>query len=371
MSTDVELAADLAERAGKLLLDLRVRELGETPLDKAAAKELGRRGDKAANVLLLDGLAAERPSDSVLSEESADDAARLDNARVWIIDPLDGSREYGLVGRSDWAVHVALWERGAGITAAAVAQPARGEVYVSGTARAVPSDRINPRILVSDSRPPAFVDALARRVGGTVEPMGSAGAKAMAVLRGDADAYVHAGGQWEWDSAAPVGVALAAGLHCSRIDGTPLRYNEPHPYLPDLLICRRDLAVPLLAGIAEETGGPTDSPRVAMAREYIDSLVTHDTSKVRLARHCHRYENGRRTGESGDEIRSMLETGGQYRPISAVRDVEFREWGTDVVARFLLDMNTGRDLLTVAITEHFSVPSAEIEAITAIIEPHP
>lgn len=371
MSTDVELAADLAERAGKLLLDLRVRELGETPLDKAAAKELGRRGDKAANVLLLDGLAAERPSDSVLSEESADDAARLDNERVWIIDPLDGSREYGLVGRSDWAVHVALWERGAGITAAAVAQPARGEVYVSGTARAVPSDRINPRILVSDSRPPAFVDALARRVGGTVEPMGSAGAKAMAVLRGDADAYVHAGGQWEWDSAAPVGVALAAGLHCSRIDGTPLRYNEPHPYLPDLLICRRDLAVPLLAGIAEETGGPTDSPRVAMAREYIDSLVTHDTSKVRLAKHCHRYENGRRTGESGDEIRSMLETGGQYRPISAFRDVEFREWGTDVVARFLLDMNTGRDVLTVAITEHFSIPSAEIEAITAIIEPHP
>ncbi|MCA1008126.1 3'(2'),5'-bisphosphate nucleotidase CysQ [Rhodococcus hoagii] len=371
MSTDAELAADLATRAGDLLLEIRARELGEAPLDKAAAKELGRRGDKAANALLLERLAAARPHDAVLSEESADDAARLDNERVWIIDPLDGSREYGLAGRSDWAVHVALWERGVGIAAAAVAQPARGEVYVSGTAQAVASERDRPRILVSDSRPPAFVDALARRVGGTVEPMGSAGAKAMAVLRGDADAYVHAGGQWEWDSAAPVGVALAAGLHCSRIDGTPLRYNEAHPYLPDLLICRRDLAVPLLAGIAEETGGPTDSPRVAMAREYISSLVTHDASKVRLARHCHRYENGQRTGDSGDEIRSMLETGAQYRPISAVRDLEFREWGTDVVARFLLDMTTGRDTLTVAITEHFVIPSAEIEAITAIIEPHP
>lgn len=373
MSTDTDLAADLATRAGDLLLGIRARELGETPLDKAAAKALGRRGDQAANTLLLEGLAAARPGDAVLSEESADDPARLDSPRVWIIDPLDGSREYGLAGRADWAVHVALWERGgergAGITAAAVAQPARGEVYVSGTARAVPSDRDRPRILVSDSRPPEFVDALARRVGGTVAPMGSAGAKAMAVLRGDADAYVHAGGQWEWDSAAPVGVALAAGLHCSRIDGAPLRYNEAHPYLPDLLICRRDLAVPLLAGIAEETGGPADSPRVAMAREYIASLVSHDASKVRLARHCHRYENGRRTGDSGDEIRSMLETGERYRPISAVRDLEFREWGTDVVARFLLDMNAGRGTLTVAVTEHFAIPSAEIEAITAIIEP--
>lgn len=372
MTTDAELAADLATRAGDLLLDLRGRELGETPLDKAAAKELGRRGDKAANVLLLERLADARPGDAVLSEESADNRARLDNPRVWIIDPLDGSREYGLAGRTDWAVHVALWERDRGIAAAAVAQPALGEVYVSGSARATASERERPRILVSDSRPPEFVDALAQRVGGDVAPMGSAGAKAMAVLRGDADAYVHAGGQWEWDSAAPVGVALAAGLHCSRIDGTPLEYNAEHPYLPDLLICRRDLAVPLLAGIADLTAAASqDSPRVAMAREYIDSLVTHDAGKVRLARHCHRYENGQRTGDSGEEIRAMLETGGQYRPISGIRDLEFREWGADVVARFLLDMTTGRDTLTVAITEHFSIPSAEIDAITAIIEPHP
>lgn len=372
MSTDAELAAGLAARAGDLLLDLRARELGDTPLHASAAKELGRRADKAANVLLLEALAAERPGDAVLSEESANDPARLDNSRVWIIDPLDGSREYGQAGRTDWAVHVALWERGQGITAAAVAQPARGEVYVSESARAVTSDRGRPRILVSDSRPPAFVDALAREVDGDVATMGSAGAKAMAVLRGDADAYVHAGGQWEWDSAAPVGVALAAGLHCSRIDGAPLRYNAAHPYLPDLLICRRDLAVPLLAGIAELTAAASqDSPRVAMAREYIASLVSHDASKVRFARHCHRYENGQPTGSSGDEIRSMLEAGAQYRPISAVRDLGFREWGSDVVARFLLDITTGRDTLTVAVTEHFAIPGTEIDAITAIIEPHP
>lgn len=372
MSADAELAAELAAHAGELLLELRARELGETPLDKTAAKELGRRGDKAANALLLETLAAARPGDAVLSEESADDPARLVNPRVWIIDPLDGSREYGLAGRADWAVHVALWERGSGITAAAVAQPALGEVYVSGSAQVVPSDRERPRILVSDSRPPEFVDALAQRVGGDVATMGSAGAKAMAVLRGDADAYVHAGGQWEWDSAAPVGVALAAGLHCSRIDGTPLQYNEPHPYLPDLLICRKDLAVPLLAGITDLTAAASqDSPRVAMAREYIASLVSHDASKVRLARHCRRYENGQRTGDSGDEIRAMLETGGQYRPISAVRDLGFHEWGADVVARFLLDMAAGRDTLTVAVTEHFSIPGGEIDAITAIIEPQP
>ncbi|WP_305094597.1 3'(2'),5'-bisphosphate nucleotidase CysQ [Prescottella sp. R16] len=376
MLTDTELAADLAARAGTLLLDLRSRELGETPLEKSAAKDLGRRGDRDANTLLLAALAAARPDDAVLSEESADDAARLDNPRVWIIDPLDGSREYGLPGRADWAVHVALWERdgeqGPGITAAAVAQPALDRVYVGGITRATASTRSRPRIVVSDSRPPEFAAELARRVDGDLVPMGSAGAKAMAVLRGDADAYVHAGGQWEWDSAAPVGVALAAGLHCSRIDGTPLRYNEAHPYLPDLLICRPDLAQSLLDGIAALTASAApDSPRIAMAREYIDSLVTHDASKVRLARHCRRWENGQPTGDSGDEIRTMLETGAQYRPVTGVRDLTFREWGSDVVARFLLDMTAGPGTLTVAITEHFAIGGAEIDAVTAIIEPAP
>ncbi|MFD4180243.1 3'(2'),5'-bisphosphate nucleotidase CysQ [Rhodococcus sp. NPDC058514] len=379
MTTDAALASELASRAGELLLELRNRELGEAPLEKAQARELGRRGDKEANTLLLRLLGELRPGDAVLSEESADDPARLSNPRVWIIDPLDGSREYGLPGRPDWAVHVALWERGAGITAAAVAQPALGEVYVSGSsqmadrtglARPRPESATRPRILVSDSRPPEFIGALAERIGADVAPMGSAGAKAMAVLRGEADAYVHAGGQWEWDSAAPVGVALAAGLHCSRIDGTPLAYNEAHPYLPDLVICRPELALPLLAGIAELTGAPAESPRVAMVREYLDSLVSHDASKVRLARDCFRVENGQRTGDSGPLIIAELEHGDQYKPITGIRDLEFREWGPNVVARFLLDMGAGEHVITVAITEHFAVPGGEIESILAIIEPH-
>ncbi|MFC7449528.1 3'(2'),5'-bisphosphate nucleotidase CysQ [Rhodococcus daqingensis] len=371
MTTDAALASELASRAGELLLELRNRELGETPLEKAQARELGRRGDKEANTLLLGLLGERHPADAVLSEESADDRARLDNPRVWIIDPLDGSREYGLPGRPDWAVHIALWERGAGITAAAVAQPALGEVYVSGSARPLaPAGRERPRILVSDSRPPEFIGALAERIGAEVAPMGSAGAKAMAVLRGEADAYVHAGGQWEWDSAAPVGVAQAAGLHCSRIDGSPLIYNEAHPYLPDLVICRPELARPLLDGIAELTGAPADSPRVAMAREYLSSLVSHDASKVRLSANCFRVENGQRTGDSGPEIIAELEHGDQYKPITGIRDLEFREWGPNVVARFLLDMGAGENVITVAITEHFAVPGGEIESILAIIEPH-
>lgn len=242
---DARLAARLAGQAGRLLLELRAEV---RPGDPPSA--LGRRGDTASNEFLLRELAASRPGDAVLSEESADDRARLDAARVWIVDPLDGTREFGIPGRDDWAVHVALWERGRGLTAAAVAQPALDVVYAGDdpVPPATPA-RSPARILVSDSRPPAFAEALAAEVHGRLLPMGSAGAKAMAVLRGHAEAYVHAGGQWEWDSAAPVGVVRAAGLHASRIDGTPLRYNEPHPYLPDLLICRSELAGPLLTAL--------------------------------------------------------------------------------------------------------------------------
>ena len=241
MTTDARLAADLALQAGRLLLDLQASS-GLT------GKALGARGDAESNVLLLDRLAAERPGDAVLSEESADSPLRLEADRVWIIDPLDGTREYGMPGRPDWAVHVALWQRGHGITAAAVSQPALDAVYASD---AVAAPAQAPRlILVSDSRPPAFAAAVADAVGAELAPMGSAGAKAMAVLRGDALAYLHSGGQWEWDSAAPVGVVLAAGLHATRIDGSALEYNLPHPYLPDLLICLPDDADAILAAIA-------------------------------------------------------------------------------------------------------------------------
>jgi 3'(2'), 5'-bisphosphate nucleotidase len=237
--SDAGLAAQLAAAAGALLLEIR------------AAGGDGARGDREANTLLITELTAARPDDAILSEESPDDLARLDAERVWIIDPLDGTREFAMAGRDDWAVHVALWQAGAGIAAAAVSLPALGAVFATDPPpRPPPAGGTRPVILVSDSRPPPFAGTVAAAVGGDLANMGSAGAKAMAVVRGDAAGYVHAGGQWEWDSAAPVGVALAAGLHASRIDGSPLAYNQAHPYLPDLLVCRAELAAPLLAALA-------------------------------------------------------------------------------------------------------------------------
>jgi 3'(2'), 5'-bisphosphate nucleotidase len=249
---DARLAARVAGAAGELLLEVRTTA-GLSP------RELGAKGDREANALILRELAAARPGDAVLSEESADTEDRLSADRVWIIDPLDGTREFSMPGRTDWAVHVALWEAGRGVTAAAVAEPAVGLVSASdevrGSAPVGPARRARPLIVLSESRPPAFADLVAEAVGGETTQLGSAGAKAMAVLRGDADAYLHAGGQWEWDSAAPVGVVTAAGLHASRIDGTSIEYNQPRPYLPDLLICRADLAVRLLGAIAAVIGG--------------------------------------------------------------------------------------------------------------------
>ncbi|WP_019814505.1 3'(2'),5'-bisphosphate nucleotidase CysQ [Saccharomonospora saliphila] len=262
MTPDTRLAARLAQEAGRALLALRT-EMSRAP-GQPDPRELGRRGDAVSQELLSRLLAEHRPGDAVLSEESADDGRRLDAERVWIVDPLDGTREYGL-GRPDWTVHVALWEAEAarrggacGLTAAAVAQPDRDELFTSGdgpaerkTTREIPAERT--RILVSDTRPPEFANAVAESVDADLVPMGSAGAKATAVLRGAAEAYLHAGGQYEWDSAAPVGVVRAAGLHASRIDGTALRYNAPTPYLPDLVICRAELAGPLLDAIATAT----------------------------------------------------------------------------------------------------------------------
>lgn len=248
--SDDRLAALAAAEAGRLLLDIRAGGL--------SGQELGKEGDRRSNELILSRLAAARPHDAVLSEESADSPARLSASRVWIVDPLDGTREYGMADRPDWAVHVALWRRGTGIAAAAVAQPALGVVHATDDPdddvpgapdRSARGERPGPTILVSDSRPPEFAAEVARAVGGRLQPMGSAGAKAMAVRRGEADAYLHAGGQWEWDSAAPVGVLEAAGFHTSRLDGSPLEYNRPHPYLPDLLLCRRDLAHDLLEAV--------------------------------------------------------------------------------------------------------------------------
>lgn len=251
--TDAELAADLAADAGKLLLRVRAEIGFDQPWT------LGEAGDRQANSLLLRRLQAERPGDAVLSEEAHDDLARLKSDRVWIIDPLDGTREFSTPGRDDWAVHIALWRRSSNgqpeITDAAVALPARGNVVyrtdtvTSGAAPAgVPGTL---RIAVSATRPPAVLHRIRQTLAIQPVSIGSAGAKAMAVIDGYVDAYLHAGGQWEWDSAAPAGVMLAAGMHASRLDGSPLRYNQLDPYLPDLLMCRAEVAPILLGAIAD------------------------------------------------------------------------------------------------------------------------
>lgn len=246
--TDAALAADLAADAGQLLLAVREQVGFDYPW------MLGDAGDTGANALLLRRLHAERPGDAVLSEEAHDDLSRLRADRVWIVDPLDGTREFSTPGRDDWAVHVALWRRDGGphgaITDAAVALPAMGELYGSDTVSTDTSTRSGPiRVTASSNRPPAVLYRLAERLDIELVRIGSAGAKAMSLVRGDADAYIHAGGQWEWDSAAPAGVVLAAGMHASRLDGSELIYNRPDPYLPDFLMCRPELADVLLGAI--------------------------------------------------------------------------------------------------------------------------
>jgi 3'(2'), 5'-bisphosphate nucleotidase len=237
---DGELAAWLAGRAGVELLKLR------DALGFADPKALKDAGDRQSHELLVAELARLRPNDAVLSEEGRDNLARLSADRVWIVDPLDGTREFGEDGRADWAVHVALWS-GGDLVAGAVSLPAAGTVY--STAGPVPAalELGDPvRIAASRTRPPAFFAGLCEHLGAVAVPMGSAGAKIIAVVSGAADAYVHAGGQYEWDSAAPVAVARAAGLHTSRIDGSPLTYNRADPTLPDLVVCRPELAAPIL-----------------------------------------------------------------------------------------------------------------------------
>jgi 3'(2'), 5'-bisphosphate nucleotidase len=243
---DAQLAAELASEAGQILLELRA-----SGLDPA---ELGKVGDNRSNEHLLDRLAQERPADAVLSEESADDLGRLQAERVWIVDPLDGTREFSEPPRTDWAIHVALWAGGA-LAAGAVALPELGQVLVSEPARAVPDvGRRRVRLVVSRTRPPSITQAVADELAADVLTMGSAGAKAASVLLGQTDVYLHGGGQYEWDSAAPVAVCAAAGLHVSRADGSPLSYNQPHPWLPDLLVCRPELAERTIAAVSAAGG---------------------------------------------------------------------------------------------------------------------
>jgi 3'(2'), 5'-bisphosphate nucleotidase len=239
--SDGELAAHLAQAAGELAVAVRAAGV-------LSGKALGKAGDATVNQFLCHALREQRPDDGLLSEEEKDDLARLGKSRVWIVDPIDGTREYG-EERSDWAVHVGLAIDGVA-TVGAVALPGLRLVLRSDRPQPVPPPPARLRVLVSRSRPANEATAIAQRLGAEVVPMGSAGAKAMAVVRGDADIYLHSGGQYEWDNCAPVAVALAHGLHCSRIDGSPLVYNQPDIYLPDLLICREEHAARILGEIA-------------------------------------------------------------------------------------------------------------------------
>ena len=258
LADDGRLAAAVATAAGRALVELRQRFSASDLKDPKALKDAG---DRLGHALITAALKAYRPADAVLSEEGADDLARLEADRVWIVDPLDGTREFSEPPRDDWAIHVALWERGAGtagtagavgeLTAGAVALPAMNLTLATYDVPVLaPARSGRPRFMVSRTRPPAEAEHVASELGGELVPMGSAGAKAMAVLLGEGDAYVHSGGQYEWDSAAPVAVARAAGLHCSRIDGSPLVYNQSNTLLPDLVICRPELAEGVLAALA-------------------------------------------------------------------------------------------------------------------------
>jgi 3'(2'), 5'-bisphosphate nucleotidase len=234
---DAELAAHLAADAGRILLE--VRESG-----RHHGKDLGRAGDAEANAVLVAALRELRPDDGLLSEEEKDNPLRLNKERVWIVDPVDGTREYG-EGRTDWAVHVALAVGGLA-EIGAVALPGLGMVLRTDRPQPLAQGAERPRMVVSRTRPAREAVAVCEAIGGELVPMGSAGAKAMAVVRGEAEIYLHTGGQYEWDSCAPVAVARAHGLHCSRVDGSPLVYNRADTYMPDLLICRPEWSARVL-----------------------------------------------------------------------------------------------------------------------------
>tara|TARA_R110001606_G_scaffold163981_3_gene308281 strand:- start:1204 stop:1935 length:732 start_codon:yes stop_codon:yes gene_type:complete len=241
MQDDVALASHLAATAGNLLLQVRDSGL-------LTGKALGKAGDETANQFLIHAIAQQRPDDGLLSEESKDTEERLSKSRVWIIDPVDGTREYG-EGRTDWAVHVALAIDGVAAIGA-VALPGLDLVLRSDQPTTIPPPPEKLRMVVSRTRPAAEAVAVAEALGAELVPMGSAGAKAMAVVRGEADIYLHTGGQYEWDSCAPIAVAAAHGLHVSRVDGSPLIYNQRDVYMPDLLICRKEHSDPVFKALA-------------------------------------------------------------------------------------------------------------------------
>ncbi|MDE2597111.1 MAG: 3'(2'),5'-bisphosphate nucleotidase CysQ [Sphingomonadales bacterium] len=239
--SDIDLAAHLADVAGRILIEVRASGV-------FGGKALGKAGDQTANQFLCHALREQRPEDGLLSEEEKDNPERLAKSRVWIVDPVDGTREYG-EARTDWAVHVALAIDGQPVIGA-VGLPGLGKVLRTDQPGIVPPAPEKLRMVVSRTRPAREATEVAEKLGAELVPMGSAGAKAMAIVLGDADIYLHSGGQYEWDSCAPAAVALAHGLHVSRIDGSPLVYNQADVYMPDLLICRKEHAARVLAEVA-------------------------------------------------------------------------------------------------------------------------
>ncbi|MGH9025775.1 MAG: 3'(2'),5'-bisphosphate nucleotidase CysQ [Acidimicrobiia bacterium] len=246
MPTDAADALRVANEAARTLQEIRARhERGEIDADEAR-----REGDQLANEVILAALERTHPKDAVLSEEAKDDMTRLEAPRVWIVDPLDGTREFGEPPRTDWAVHVALVEQHQ-VVAAAVALPGMGLAFSTDPAPPPPPPMPGPpRVVVSRTRPPRLAGSVAEALHGELVEMGSAGAKTLAVVRGVVDIYIHDGGQYEWDSAAPSAIAEAAGCHVSRLNGAPLRYNRRNPWLPDVLVCRPELAERALAAVA-------------------------------------------------------------------------------------------------------------------------
>ena len=240
--TDQQLASRVATEAGAMLVELR----DELVAEGIHYWDLKDEGDVAGHRYIMSALTAARPDDVILSEEAVDNRRRLSAERVWIIDPIDGTNEFAEHPRHDWAIHIALWEAGE-LTAASVALPTLGITFdVSPAAVVPPSTRAKPLLVTSRSRNPYCAVMVANALGCDVARLGSAGAKAMAVVMGEADIYVHDGGMYQWDSAAPSAVAKAAGLHVSRIDGSPLKYNQESLWLPDFLVCRTELAEPAL-----------------------------------------------------------------------------------------------------------------------------
>ena len=243
--TDQQLASRVATEAGAMLVELR----DELVAEGIHYWDLKDEGDVAGHRYIMSALTAARPDDVILSEEAADNRRRLSAERVWIIDPIDGTNEFAEHPRHDWAIHIALWESGE-ITAASVALPTLGITFDASPAAVVPpSTREKPLLVTSRSRNPYCAVMVANALGCDVARLGSAGAKAMAVVMGEADIYVHDGGMYQWDSAAPSAVAKAAGLHVSRIDGSPLKYNQESLWLPDFLVCRTEFAEPALSAL--------------------------------------------------------------------------------------------------------------------------